>query len=150
MDIGSAIKELYPNLIAGVDYQLQDDSDGKGPYIRSWNNSNPRPTEADLERGWLLHVAEVKKEELRQREEEEFNAKYPSLRDFVLDVIKEYPRDVPPGDNIPVVSANRDKRDRGEEKIDALVEAGATPEEIQGESWETVDDLATTQLRKGR
>jgi hypothetical protein len=27
---------------------LQNDSDGKGDYIKSWTNSNPQPTEAQL------------------------------------------------------------------------------------------------------
>jgi hypothetical protein len=28
---------------------LQNDSDGKGDYIKSWTNSNPQPTEAQLQ-----------------------------------------------------------------------------------------------------
>lgn len=28
---------------------LQDDSDGKGPYIKSWKNAYPQPTQAQLD-----------------------------------------------------------------------------------------------------
>lgn len=49
------IKTIYPQLTE-VDFDpivgtilLQDDSDGKGPYIKSWTNANPQPTQAQLD-----------------------------------------------------------------------------------------------------
>jgi len=49
------IKAIYPSLtdadffpITGT-IVLQNDSDGKGDYIKSWTNSNPQPTKAQLQ-----------------------------------------------------------------------------------------------------
>jgi len=48
------IKAIYPSL-TDADFMpygtihLQNDSDGKGDYIKSWTNSNPQPTEAQLQ-----------------------------------------------------------------------------------------------------
>ena len=48
------IKAIYPSL-TDADFapngtiHLQNDSDGKGDYIKSWTNSNPQPTEAQLQ-----------------------------------------------------------------------------------------------------
>jgi hypothetical protein len=45
------IKAIYPN-ITDEDFlttiHLQNDSDGKGDYIKSWTNSNPQPTAEQL------------------------------------------------------------------------------------------------------
>jgi hypothetical protein len=49
------IKAIYPELTPsdfaalGGTILLQNDSDGKGDYIKSWTNSNPQPTQAQLE-----------------------------------------------------------------------------------------------------
>jgi len=49
------IMAIYPNL-TNADFgpfnetiRLQNDADGKGDYIKSWTNSNPEPTEAQLQ-----------------------------------------------------------------------------------------------------
>ena len=48
------IKTIYPSLtdadFVGVTatIRLQNDSDGKGDYIKSWTNSNPQPTAEQL------------------------------------------------------------------------------------------------------
>ena len=48
------IKFIYPNL-SDKDFSLvgtiilQNDSDGKGDYIKSWSNSNPQPTQEQLQ-----------------------------------------------------------------------------------------------------
>ena len=49
------IKAIYPSL-TDADFHpttgnihLQNDSDGKGDYIKSWTNSNPQPTEEQLQ-----------------------------------------------------------------------------------------------------
>ena len=54
MGLYNQILSIYPNLteddfipVTGT-IQLQNDSDGKGDYIKSWTNKNPQPTEAQL------------------------------------------------------------------------------------------------------
>lgn len=48
MDIVKIIKHLFPDARPFVDFACQDDSDGKGPYISSWNLAEPMPTLAEL------------------------------------------------------------------------------------------------------
>jgi hypothetical protein len=52
MALYDQIKAIYPTL-TDEDFlttiHLQNDSDGKGDYIKSWTNSNPQPTQAQLE-----------------------------------------------------------------------------------------------------
>jgi len=53
MTLYEKIKSIYPEL-TGRDFMtvitLQNDSDGKGDYIKSWNHPTlTRPTEAQLE-----------------------------------------------------------------------------------------------------
>ena len=48
---GKAIQYLqqqYPNANFLKDIILQDDSDGKGPYIKYWGIGSPRPTDEEL------------------------------------------------------------------------------------------------------
>jgi len=52
MTLYEKIKELYPELV-DQDFmdiiRLQNDSDGKGDYIKEWNHPTlPRPTEEQL------------------------------------------------------------------------------------------------------
>ena len=52
MTLPEKLKALYPELI-DADFQvfiiLQNDSDGKGDYIKEWNHPTlPRPTEEQL------------------------------------------------------------------------------------------------------
>ena len=51
MSLYDQILAIYPNLTDKdfiSDIVLQNDSDGKGDYIKYWNNSNPQPTETQL------------------------------------------------------------------------------------------------------
>jgi hypothetical protein len=55
MDLMSKIIALYPDLTPEdfVGFKstiaLQDDMDGKGPYIKEWNNTKyPKPTDEQL------------------------------------------------------------------------------------------------------
>jgi len=55
MALYDQIIAIYPALTQ-IDFDpthgtihLQNDSDGKGDYIKSWTNSNPQPTEAQLQ-----------------------------------------------------------------------------------------------------
>ena len=53
MALYDQILAIYPTLTA-ADFapngtiHLQNDSDGKGDYIKSWTNSNPQPTAEQL------------------------------------------------------------------------------------------------------
>ena len=54
MALYDQILAIYPTLTP-ADFipptgtiMLQNDSDGKGDYIKSWTNSNPQPTQAQL------------------------------------------------------------------------------------------------------
>ena len=51
MTLYEKIMALYPSLTP-QDFttviRLQNDSDGKGDYIKEWNHSLPRPTEEQL------------------------------------------------------------------------------------------------------
>jgi len=55
MSLYNQIIEIYPNLkIEDFGHPpatilLQNDSDGKGDYIKSWTNSNPQPTQEQLQ-----------------------------------------------------------------------------------------------------
>ncbi len=47
--LDSSIRYLYPGAVEGRDYEIRDDSDGKGPYIEKWNLPAPKPTKATLD-----------------------------------------------------------------------------------------------------
>lgn len=54
MSLYEKIMALYPNLTS-IDFMpqigtivIQNDSDGRGDYIKYWANSNPQPTEDQL------------------------------------------------------------------------------------------------------
>lgn len=55
MSLQDQIITIYPTLtesdfdIRTGTIVLQNDSDGKGDYIKSWTNINPQPTEAQLQ-----------------------------------------------------------------------------------------------------
>lgn len=47
MELSKTLNYLYPALVAGVDYTLQND--GKGDYIKSWlSTSVSQPTDAEI------------------------------------------------------------------------------------------------------
>jgi hypothetical protein len=51
MALYDQIMAIYPSLQPQdflTTIHLQNDSDGKGDYIKSWTNSNPEPTAAQL------------------------------------------------------------------------------------------------------
>jgi XkdW protein len=54
MALYDQIIAIYPTLTQadfspnGGTILLQNDSDGKGDYIKSWTNSNPQPTQEQL------------------------------------------------------------------------------------------------------
>ncbi len=54
------LKELYVD-IKDTEFMLQDDSNGKGAYIREWKSAYPKPTQAELN---SVKVSADKKEKL--------------------------------------------------------------------------------------
>lgn len=63
MNIAQAILVQFPNADPLIDFRVQDDSNGKGPYIAYWNikdssgNIVPEPSSADLE-SWNLEASQ--------------------------------------------------------------------------------------------
>lgn len=47
MSLHKALMAAFPDA-KDKDWLLQDDSDGKGPYIREWNRPETKPTKAQL------------------------------------------------------------------------------------------------------
>ncbi|MGO4269819.1 XkdW family protein [Paenibacillus sp. TAF58] len=52
MNIPQAIIHLFPQANPMLDFIVQDDSDGEGPYIAQWNMQEPLPTEEELQAAW--------------------------------------------------------------------------------------------------
>ncbi|CQR58437.1 XkdW family protein [Paenibacillus riograndensis] len=52
MNMFDAMVYLYPDLEPKKDFQIWDDSDGKGPYIGVWETDTPKPTTEELQRAW--------------------------------------------------------------------------------------------------
>lgn len=54
MNVSKSIQHIYPQARQLIDFIVQDDSDGNGPYIAQWNLPQPQPTQAELEAAWEL------------------------------------------------------------------------------------------------
>lgn len=52
MQLFATIKHLFPAADPLVDFRLQDDSDGRGPYIAAWHVDAPQPTIEELAATW--------------------------------------------------------------------------------------------------
>jgi hypothetical protein len=46
VELWKALKQLYPDAVPFVDYEIRDD--GSGAYIAAWHLQAPQPTEAEL------------------------------------------------------------------------------------------------------
>lgn len=57
MNIAQAIMHLFPQANLLQDFLVQDDSDGKGPYIAQWNLDAAQPTEEELQAAWEAYQA---------------------------------------------------------------------------------------------
>ncbi len=53
-----SLEYLFPEAISLVDYVIQDNSDGKDPFIADWNLIDPQPTQAELDQAWIDWLAE--------------------------------------------------------------------------------------------
>jgi hypothetical protein len=52
VNIAQALKQLFPQANPLIDFVVQDDCDGNGPYIAVWNLDEPQPTEEELQSAW--------------------------------------------------------------------------------------------------
>ncbi|WP_042208366.1 XkdW family protein [Paenibacillus durus] len=52
MNITLTLQHLYHGADPIRDFEVWDDSDGKGPYIAVWNLDAPQPTEEELQAAW--------------------------------------------------------------------------------------------------
>jgi len=87
-----AIKYIYPDTDFTKDVILQDDSDGKGVYIKEWNRAEPQPTQEELDIAQI--AAEAQKAATQYISDR--RSEYPSIEDQ-LDAIwtlLSYPTDV--------------------------------------------------------
>lgn len=50
MDFVRSIEHIYPDIVVGDHYKLQDD--GFGVYIAEWNYHKQQPTQEELEQAW--------------------------------------------------------------------------------------------------
>ena len=57
MNIAQAIIHLYPDSKPLIDFIVQDDSDGNGAYIASWNLSDEQPSPSQLEQAYADFLA---------------------------------------------------------------------------------------------
>ena len=48
IDLRNKVSKLRPN-VKFEDYTVQDDSDGKGPFISSWSSNEAQPTITELD-----------------------------------------------------------------------------------------------------
>jgi hypothetical protein len=57
-----AIRILNPNVTAGVDYIIRQDSSEQGPYIAEWMADTSRPTEEEINAA-LLEISDARHED---------------------------------------------------------------------------------------
>jgi hypothetical protein len=62
-----------------ADFVLQNDSDGRGTYIKEWKSASPQPTEAEIE---ATH-AEWEAEHAATQYQRDRKAEYPSIEECV-------------------------------------------------------------------
>lgn len=134
MNLAEAIMGLYPDLVPNVDFVVGAGPDGK-QGIEAWNNPNPRPTQADLARGWLAWIKRAKKAELASRAVGEMEALYPEVKDeprkaIWIAVVSALSNAQDP--RMANVKGLRDKLARGHGAVDAKT----VPAEVQAMSWE--------------
>ncbi len=144
MNLADAIAEIYPALTPGVDYEVRDDSNGRGPYLASWNNPNPRPTDAELRAAWFGVAKKVKAKEFTTRQLREIATLYPQVKDgepiawvaeMLLDIAQAL-RTTEQTIKLKGAADLRAKRDRGHQKIAAADPVTTTAEQVLAMRWE--------------
>lgn len=72
-NLAEVIARRFPDKVSSVDWSVQDDSDGEGPYIGRWKRSMgvPRPDSETLAQWWSEDAAIVTKQtaDTRRRKE---------------------------------------------------------------------------------
>lgn len=48
-----ALEHLFPDAVSLVDYVIQDNSDGKDPFIDKWNLVAAQPDQGELDQAWI-------------------------------------------------------------------------------------------------
>jgi hypothetical protein len=66
--------------ILDVDFTLQDNSDGNGPFISEWKSAQPQPSEAEIEAAHAEWQAEFDAQEYARNRQ----AEYPSINELVV------------------------------------------------------------------
>lgn len=138
MNITQAIQEMYPGLELGRDFFVRDD--GAGPYLESWNNPNPRPTDAQLRAAWFSAVKKARKAHYSGRAIDEMEAQFPEVRDnprraiwiaFVMGMSNSA------DPKMVAVKASKAKMERAHALVDSPTII--TPEQVQAlPAWEAV------------
>lgn len=64
MSLYHQIKKLYPDILDS-NFRLQDDSDGRGAYIKEWKSTYPKPTQIELNNVEVVVEKEIKIVELK-------------------------------------------------------------------------------------
>lgn len=89
MNISDSIVSLYPEAIFGLDYEVRDLSDGRGPRISAWNETKlgPRPTQAQLDAAALPAAKARRKAELSREATRRDRALFPDSEDVALEAV---------------------------------------------------------------
>ena len=64
----------------GVDFELQDKSDGKGTFMAQWMSASPQPSNAEIEAAHNEWQAEYDSQEYARKRQ----AEYPSLNELIV------------------------------------------------------------------
>ncbi|MBI3582366.1 MAG: hypothetical protein HY096_00265 [Nitrospinae bacterium] len=83
------IKELYPGIL-GSDFRLQDDSDGKGAYIKEWKSVYPKPTQTELDSVSLTVSKKLAIPQFKRKAQEEILAVYPIHKQININALQGY------------------------------------------------------------
>lgn len=138
MNLSQAIIGLYPNLDPLKDFEVSADADGK-QYISAWNNPNPKPTDADLARGWFEWNKRSKRNEFTNRMHKGIRNLYSEVSEvdgaWVAEVIIDMVSD-PRGVRVSSVKSLRDKRVRGHGNVDSKTYTNSTAEQVVAMKWE--------------
>lgn len=60
MDLCKAVEYLHPGAKPQEHFLVQDDSDGRGPYIAQWHLDAAQPAAEELEAGWAAYQEATK------------------------------------------------------------------------------------------
>ena len=66
MSLYYQIKELYPGILDS-EFMLQDDSNGKGVYIKEWKSAHSKPTQAELDSVQDIAIQKVELARIRAK-----------------------------------------------------------------------------------